>query len=138
MGQIIAVFLQVMVMLLVPLGILQVHTVIQTHNELLEVSAAATKYVSNHGGRGEGEVLGKVRAFISQELAEKSFSLSEDDLVVKVERSRAADPVLWSHEDEFMLEAELPFPLFTSWFSSSEKKMRVTRYGTINRMDYDL
>lgn len=137
MGQVIAVFLQVMVLLLVPMGILQVHTVIQIHNELLEVSAAAAKYVSNHGGRGDEEVQEQVRSFLNRELAEKSFSLSEADLQITVRRTRAADPVLWSHEDEFSLQAELPFPLFVSWLSA-EKKMRVVRHGTVNRMDYDL
>ncbi|MED2010701.1 hypothetical protein P4V39_21795 [Brevibacillus borstelensis] len=137
MGQVITVFLQVMVLLLVPMGILQVHTVVQTHNELLEVSAAATKYISNHGGRGDAEVLGKVRAFISQELAEKSLTLSEEELIIHIQRSRAADPVLWSHEDEFVLQAELPFPLFVSWLPG-EKTMRVVRHGTVNMMDYDL
>ncbi|MEJ8548747.1 hypothetical protein [Brevibacillus borstelensis] len=137
MGQVIAVFLQVMVLLLVPMGILQVHTVVQTHDELLEVSAAATKYISNHGGRGDAEVLSKVRAFIAKELTEKSFSLSEEELIVRVQRSRAADPVLWSHEDEFVLQAEIPFPLFVSWFPVGEK-MKVERHGTVNMMDYDL
>jgi len=138
MGQLIAVILNVMVLLLVPLGILQVHTVVQTRNELLEVSAAATKYVSNHGGMNEVLVQQEVRAFISRELAEKRMSLSEPELAVTVTRIRAADPILWSHEDEFVLQMSIPFPQFTKLIPMPAKNLKVIRQGTINVMDYDL
>jgi hypothetical protein len=138
MGQVVAVFLNVMVLLLVPLGILQIHTVVQTHNELLEVSAAAAKYVSNHGGGSDAEVMADVRSFVSRELAEKSFSLPDGELSVRITRTRAADPVLWSHEDEFLLQVEVPYPRLTELLPGGSGTMRVERYGTINIMDYDL
>ncbi|MED4781240.1 hypothetical protein [Brevibacillus choshinensis] len=138
MGQLIAVILNVMVLLLVPLGILQIHTVIQAKNELLEVSAAAVKYVSNHGGVDEVTVQQEVRELISRELVEKQMSLPEPDLDVSITRTRWADPALWSHEDEFVLRMEIPYPRFTELIPMPAEKMQVTRQGTINTMDYDL
>ncbi|KQL47055.1 hypothetical protein AN963_19640 [Brevibacillus choshinensis] len=138
MGQLIAVILNVMVLLLVPLGILQIHTVIQAKNELLEVSAAAVKYVSNHGGVDEVTVQQEVLELISRELVEKQMSLPEPDLDVSITRTRWADPALWSHEDEFVLRMEIPYPRFTELIPLPAGKMQVTRQGTINTMDYDL
>ncbi|MCE0453670.1 hypothetical protein [Brevibacillus sp. AF8] len=138
MGQLIAVILNIMVMLLVPLGLLQVHTVVQARNELLEVSAAATKYVSNHGGTSEANLQQEVRALIAQELSEKKFSIPDQDLFVSVTRTRSLDPVLWSHEDEFVVELAIPYPRFTSWIPMPADSLQVQRIGTVNIMDYDL
>ncbi|MBY0089205.1 hypothetical protein [Brevibacillus brevis] len=138
MGQLIAVILNIMVMLLVPLGLLQVHTVVQARNELLEVSAAATKYVSNHGGTSEANLQQEVRALIARELSEKKFSIPDQDLFVSVTRTRSLDPVLWSHEDEFVVELAIPYPRFTSWIPMPADSLQVQRIGTVNIMDYDL
>ncbi|WP_400161822.1 hypothetical protein ACAF76_020755 [Brevibacillus sp. TJ4] len=138
MGQIVAVILSVMVLLVVPLGVLQVHTVLQAKNELLEISAVATKHVSNHGGANDTVVQQEVRSIIERELAEKRFSLSGQELAVTVARTRSADPILWSHEDEFYLRLEIPYPRFTRLIPMPSQSMEVVRYGTINMMDYDL
>lgn len=138
MGQLIAVILNVMVLLLVPLGLLQVHTVIQAHNELLEISAAAAKYVSNHGGVNDAVVQQQVKRVISRELREKQFSLTEQDVAVSIVRTQSADPAMWSHEDEFMLSMEIPYPRFTNLLPTSSRTLAVSRQGTINVMDYDL
>ncbi|NRR24410.1 hypothetical protein [Brevibacillus sp. MS2.2] len=138
MGQLIAVILNIMVMLLVPLGLLQVHTVVQARNELLEVSVAATKYVSNHGGTSEANLQQEVRELIARELREKKFSVSEQDLSVSITRTRSLDPVLWSHEDEFVVELAIPYPRFTSWIPMPADSLQVQRIGTVNIMDYDL
>ncbi len=138
MGQLIAVILNIMVMLLVPLGLLQVQTVVQARNELLEVSAAATKYVSNHGGTSEANLQQEVRALIARELREKKFSIPDQELSVSVTRTRSLDPVLWSHEDEFVVELAIPYPRFTSWIPMPADSLQVQRIGTVNIMDYDL
>ncbi|WP_188066775.1 hypothetical protein [Brevibacillus brevis] len=138
MGQLIAVILNVMVMLLVPLGLLQVHTVVQARNELLEVSAAATKYVSNHGGTSEANLQQEVRALITRELREKKLSIPDQELFVSVTRTRSLDPVLWSHEDEFVVELAIPYPRFTTWIPMPADSLQVQRIGTVNIMDYDL
>ncbi|MDF2682645.1 MAG: hypothetical protein K0R47_3835 [Brevibacillus sp.] len=138
MGQLVAVLLNVMVLLLVPLGFLQIHTVIQAKNEMLEVSAAAVKYVSNHGGVDEVTIQQEVRELISRELVEKQMSLPDQDLDVSITRTRSADPALWSHEDEFVLRVEIPYPRFTELIPMPAENMHVTRQGTINIMDYDL
>ncbi|RAT99470.1 hypothetical protein [Brevibacillus sp. Leaf182] len=138
MGQLIAVILNIMVMLLVPLGLLQVHTVVQARNELLEVSVAATKYVSNHGGTSEANLEQEVRALIARELREKKFSVPDQDLFVSITRTRSLDPVLWSHEDEFVVELAIPYPRFTSWIPMPADSLQVQRIGTVNIMDYDL
>lgn len=138
MGQLIAVILNIMVMLLVPLGLLQVHTVVQARNELLEVSAAATKYVSNHGGTSEANLQQEVRALLARELREKKFSIPDQELSVSVTRTRSLDPVLWSHEDEFVVELAIPYPRFTSWIPMPADSLQVQRIGTVNIMDYDL
>ncbi|MFD2369664.1 hypothetical protein ACFSO0_06770 [Brevibacillus sp. GCM10020057] len=138
MGQLIAVILNVMVLLLLPLGILQIHTVVQAKNELLEVSAAAAKYVSNHGGANEAAIQQGVREIIANELREKQFSISESELNVSISRTLSADPVLWSHADEFELKLEVPYPCFTDLFPTPSEKLQVTRHGTVNVMDYDL
>ncbi|NRS51608.1 hypothetical protein [Brevibacillus sp. HB2.2] len=138
MGQLIAVILNIMVMLLVPLGLLQVHTVVQARNELLEVSAAATKYVSNHGGTSEANLQQEVRALITRELREKKLSIPDQELFVSVTRTRSHDPVLWSHEDEFVVELAIPYPRFTTWIPMPADSLQVQRIGTVNIMDYDL
>ncbi|MFC8689392.1 hypothetical protein [Brevibacillus porteri] len=138
MGQLIAVILNIMVMLLVPLGLLQVHTVVQARNELLEVSAAATKYVSNHGGTSEASLQQEVRTLITRELREKKFSVPDQDLSVSVTRTRSLDPILWSHEDEFVVELAIPYPRFASWIPMPADSLQVQRIGTVNIMDYDL
>ncbi|MED4571363.1 hypothetical protein [Brevibacillus agri] len=138
MGQLVAVILNVMLLLMVSLGLLQVHTVVQAENELMEVSAAATKYISNRGGTNESLLQEEVRAFIAKELVEKRFSLSEREMSVSVTRTHSADPVLWSHADEFSLVLTIPYPGFTSWILAPAETLQVTRQGTINVMDYDL
>ncbi|MFF0831240.1 hypothetical protein ACFYU8_30885 [Brevibacillus sp. NPDC003359] len=138
MGQLIAVILNIMVMLLVPLGLLQVHTVVQARNELLEVSAAVTKYVSNHGGTSEANLQQEVRALIARELTAKKFSVPDQELSVSVTRTRSLDPVLWSHEDEFVVELAIQYPRFTSWIPMPADSLQVQRTGTVNIMDYDL
>ncbi|MED1785164.1 hypothetical protein P4V43_25420 [Brevibacillus fortis] len=138
MGQLIAVILNIMVMLLVPLGLLQVHTVVQARNELLEVSAAVTKYVSNHGGTSEANLQQEVRALIARELTAKKFSVPDQEMSVSVTRTRSLDPVLWSHEDEFVVELAIPYPRFTSWIPMPADSLQVQRTGTVNIMDYDL
>ncbi|NQF17770.1 hypothetical protein HPY31_28300 [Brevibacillus sp. HB1.3] len=138
MGQLIAVILNIMVMLLIPLGLLQVHTVVQARNELLEVSAVATKYVSNHGGTSEANLQQEVRALIARELREKKLSIPDQELSVSVTRTRSLDPVLWSHEDEFVVELAIPYPRFTSWIPMPADSLQVQRIGTVNIMDYDL
>ncbi|NRR06162.1 hypothetical protein HP570_28575 [Brevibacillus sp. RS1.1] len=138
MGQLIAVILNIMVMLLIPLGLLQVHTVVQTRNELLEVSAVATKYVSHHGGTSEANLQQEVQALIARELREKKLSIPDQELSVSVTRTRSLDPVLWSHEDEFVVELAIPYPRFTSWIPMPADSLQVQRIGTVNIMDYDL
>ncbi|NRQ57014.1 MULTISPECIES: hypothetical protein [Brevibacillus] len=138
MGQFVAVILNIMLLLLVTIGLLQAHVVVQTENELMEVSAAAVKYISNHGGSNEGALQEEVRSIISRELAEKRFSLSEQEMSVRVTRTHSADPVLWSHADEFSLVLTIPYPGFTSWIPVPADTLQVTRQGTINVMDYDL
>ncbi|WJQ81804.1 hypothetical protein QN310_01050 [Brevibacillus brevis] len=130
--------LNIMVMLLVPLGLLQVHTVVQAKNELLEVSAVATKYVSNHGGTSEANLQQEVRALITRELREKKLSIPDHELSVSVTRTRSLDPVLWSHEDEFVVELAIPYPRFTTWIPMPADSLQVQRIGTVNIMDYDL
>ncbi|MGZ0051286.1 hypothetical protein [Brevibacillus gelatini] len=138
MGQLVAVILNVMLLLMVSLGLLQVHTVVQTENELMEVSAAVTKYISNRGGVNESSLQKEVRTLIARELAEKGFSLQEREMSVSVTRTHSADPVLWSHADEFSLVLTIPYPGFTSWIPAPADTLQVTRHGTINVMDYDL
>jgi hypothetical protein len=105
---------------------------------MLEVSAAAVKYVSNHGGVDEVTIQQEVRELISRELVEKQMSLPDQDLDVSITRTRSADPALWSHEDEFVLRVEIPYPRFTELIPMPAENMHVTRQGTINIMDYDL
>jgi hypothetical protein len=138
MGQIISTLLNVMVLLLVPLGVLQVHTAAQVRSELLEISAAAVKYLSNHGGTSDSEVLSDIRQFVRQELVSKSFHIPESELQISVVRTKAVDPLLWSHEDEFQLRMQIPFPLFTEMFPIEKSTISVVRKGTVNIMDYDL
>jgi hypothetical protein len=138
MGQLISTIVNVMVFLLVPLGVLQVHTVAQVRHELLEVSAAAVKYLSNHGGTSDSEVISDIRQFVRQELSSKSFQIQESELQISVLRTKAADPHLWSHEDEFQLRMQIPYPLFTELFPVEKSTISVVRNGTVTIMDYDL
>lgn len=138
MGQLITTIMNVMILLLVPLGIIQAHTVLQMKSELMEMSLAATKYVTNHGGRNEEEIETGVRAFILQELKEKMYQLPENQIGIEINRTKAADPILWSHEDEFQLRMSIPYPQVTTIFSEWEREISVERTGTINIMDYDL
>ncbi|MFY0545765.1 hypothetical protein [Brevibacillus sp. H7] len=138
MGQLIATIINVMVLLLVPAGILQIHAVVQTHNELLEIGTAATKYISNNGGTNDATVEQNVRQFVHQELSNKLFQVQERDLQLTVTRTKAADPVLWSHEDEFELRLEIPFPRITGLFPDWGEPIIVVRSGTVQVMDYDL
>ncbi|MGO0058686.1 hypothetical protein ACTID9_01235 [Brevibacillus fluminis] len=138
MGQVITTIVSIMLLLLVPLGIVQIHTALQTENELLELSLAATKYISNHGGRNDGEIKAKVSAFIQQELVQKRSRLQANDVSLVVTRIKMNDPVLWSHEDEFQLNLEIPYPSITTLFAQWQRPLHVMRIGTINTMDYDL
>jgi len=138
MGQLIATILNVLLLLLVPAGILQIHTAVQTHNELLEVGMAVAKHVSNHGGRSDAAVEQEVRQYVQQELADKSFQLQGSEISITVIRTKAADPVVWSHEDEFQLRLAVPFPRISSLFPDWGEPITVVRYGTVQVMDYDL
>ncbi|GAA4721384.1 hypothetical protein [Brevibacillus fulvus] len=138
MGQLITTILSVIVLLFVPVGIVQLHIVAQMRAELHELSFATVKFISNHGGRSEAEVLESTRAFIEMELASKRYELKEDELKLAVSRTKAADEQLWSHEDEFTLRMEMPFPRMTELFPEWDKPIVIVRTGTINVMDYDL
>ncbi|MBO8165525.1 MAG: hypothetical protein H0Z34_17755 [Brevibacillus sp.] len=137
MGQVIATLLCAVVLLVVPLGVVQVHLVMQVKSELADLSLAAAKYISNRGGLNQQDVEEAVRRFIEQELAEKPFRIEPAGVTVGVERLKAADPLLWSHEDQFRLQLGVPYPAITRLFVGKER-LAVSRYGTINVMDYDL
>jgi hypothetical protein len=138
MGQLITTLVSVMILLVVPLGVVQIHTVSQMRSELIDLSLAATKYLSNHGGKGDAEVQNAVQQFVSQELASKVYRIEENELQIQVTRVHAADPTLWSHEDVFKLRLQIPYPGFTTLFSEWEAPIAIERTGTINVMDYDL
>jgi hypothetical protein len=138
MGQLIAAIINVIVLLVVPLGVMQVHAVMQVRSELIDVSVAATKYVSNHGGTSDADVLHNVREFIREEITGKAYHLKDSDIQVQIVRTKAADQILWSHEDEFRLLLTVPYPKMTNLFLHSEQPIAVERSGTINVMDYDL
>jgi hypothetical protein len=138
MGQLIATILNVIVLLVVPLGVVQLHAVMQLRGELIDVSVAATKYISNHGGTSDADVLHNVREFIREELAGKAYHIKDSDIQLQILRTRAADQVLWSHEDEFHLRLSIPYPHIANLFVNWEKPITVERIGTINVMDYDL
>jgi|GEM_PF-656260 len=138
MGQLISVIVHVMLLLTVPLGFVQIHTAIQMKNELLDLSFAVTKQVSNRGGLNEADIQKMVRDVIRQELATKTYRLEEEDIQAEIVRTKAAQHALWSHEDEFRLSLSMPFPLLSPVFNKWATPLSVTRTGTINMMDYDL
>jgi hypothetical protein len=138
MGQLITTIMNIIVLLLVPLGVLQVHTVLQMKNELLEMSLAATKYVTNHGGMNDSDVVAQIRGFIRQEVSQKSYRLDENEIQIEVTRTKAADPMKWSHEDDFLLRMSIPYPQLTTLFPEWQRPLVVERTGTVNVMDYDL
>lgn len=138
MGQLFSTILVIIVLLLVPLGVVQIHTVIQMKSELIDISMSAAKFVSNHGGRSDTQVLQSVRTYIVQELASKSYRIKATDLLVQITRTKTAEPNLWSHEDEFHLVIAIPYPRVTSLFPGWEQPLTVARKGTVNVMDYDL
>lgn len=137
MSQLIATLLSVMLLLIVPLGLVQVHTVMSAKSELLDLSLAATKFISNRGATSDGDIEHAVRSFIRQELENKAFHLDEADITITLTRNVAADPRLWSHEDVFTLRLELPYPRITNLFTKYHA-ISVSRMGTVNVMDYDL
>lgn len=138
MGQLISTILQVIVLLIVPLGVVHIHTVLQARNELLEISLGAAKYISNYGGTNDMAVHQNVRQFVTQELTSKNFHLTESDIEIAVTRTIAAEPILWSHEDEFELRLEIQTPHVSNLFPDWDEPIFVVRTGTINKMDYDL
>lgn len=137
MGQIVTSLLCAAVLLVVPLGVVQVHIVMQVRSELADISLAATKFVSNRGGIHQQDVQQAVRNFIVQELSAKGFWVEASEVKVEVDRLQAADPLLWSHEDSFRLRLGVPYPSITQLFQE-RKEITVERIGTINVMDYDL
>lgn len=138
MGQLITTIVSIMLLLLVPLGIVQVHTAIQMENELLDVSMAATKYISNRGGKNDADVQMSVVSYIQQELSQKMYHLKPQDVKLAISRTNKHHPVLWSHEDEFQISMEIPYPALTQLFASWQRPLLIVRTGTINTMDYDL
>jgi hypothetical protein len=138
MGQLITTIISILVLLCVPAGILQVHTVMQMKSELVDLSYAAAKFVSNHGGMSDTDVLRNVRSFVQTELDGKAYKLADSDITVEIVRTKGADPTLWSHADEFRLSLEMPYPKVINLFAGFEKPLRIERLGTINTMDYDL
>ncbi len=138
MGQLVTTLLSLVVVLLVPLGVMQVHAVLQVENELIDVSLAAAKFASNRGGTSDSDMQTAVRQFIRQELAGKMTHINESDVVLTLSRVTAADPVVWSHGDEFRLRLQIPYPVITERFGEWTRPITIERVGTINVMDYDL
>jgi hypothetical protein len=137
MSQLITIFLCVSILLLVPAGIVQVHTVLQMRAELQELTYAATKFVSNRGGTGDEEVFEATHHFILQELESKAYFM-EQPFTLSIHRTIIHDPAVWSHEDEFHLEMRFPTPRFLSLISFPSDVLTVSKTGTINQMNYDL
>ncbi len=138
MGQLITTIVCVLVLLIVPLGVVQVHTVMQMRSELLELSFSTAKFISNRGGTSSDEVLLATKAFIRDELSHKAYRLEEKDVQLELVRTKAHDSTLWSHEDVFQLKMEIPYPVLTTLFSEWQHPIAVKRTGSINTMDYDL
>lgn len=138
MGQLFSTILVIMVLLLVPLGVVQIHVVMQMKSELLDLSVTAAKFVSNHGGTSDSQVMASLRSYLKQELANKTYRINPDDVQVQIIRTKAAEPNVWSHEDEFKLVIGIPYPRITTLFPSWERPLTTERTGTINVMDYDL
>jgi len=138
MGQVVVTLLSSIVLLIVPLSVMQVHTVMQMRSELLDVSLAATKFLSNRGGTSDSDVQAAVRQFIRNELESKAYRLEDNNITVSVNRTKAQDPYLWSHEDEFELRIGIPYPQITTFIPYEQQPLMIDRTGTINIMNYDL
>ncbi|MGD8192473.1 hypothetical protein ACQCN2_21090 [Brevibacillus ginsengisoli] len=138
MSQLITTILSVLLLLVVPLGVTQVHTVLQMKSECLELSFAATKFLSNHGGKNETEVLHDLKQFIAEEVKDKAYHVSSDDITISATRIHNTFPSLWSHEDEFRISLRMPYPILTNIFPNWERPIESRRIGTIQVMDYDL
>ncbi len=138
MGQFITTLLSIMLLLVVPVGVAQVHTVLQMKSELQELSFAAAKFVNNHGGQNESEIETALRQFVQQELGSKTYRLKPEDVMVSVQRIVTTNPDVWSHEDEFSLQMEMPYPLLSGLFPEWARPLEIQRIGTIQVMDYDL
>lgn len=138
MGQLITTILSVILLALVQIGVVQVHTVLQLKNELLDLSFATTKFVSNRGGRSDTDVMQAVKQFIKEEANHKLYKFKDTEIRFLIKRSHAQDRVLWSHADEFILQMELPVPVLSKLFPFYKHSIYSQRQGTINVMDYDL
>ncbi|MCG7319081.1 hypothetical protein [Brevibacillus laterosporus] len=138
MGQLITTILSVILLILVQIGCVQIHTVFQMKNELLDVSFATTKFISNRGARSEADVTHAVEQFIKEEVKRKPYQLKDTDIVFSIKRSYAQDQALWSHADEFRLQMELAIPALSQLFLTDKPLIYAHRQGTINAMDYDL
>lgn len=138
MSQLITTIISVMLLLVVPLGVAQIHTVLQIKSECLELSFAATKFLTNHGGKNETEVLRDLKQFIAVEVRDKAYHVSSDDITISVTRIQTTFPTVWSHEDEFQLSMSIPYPVLTNLFPEWERPIETQRIGTIQVMDYDL
>lgn len=138
MSQLITTILSVILLLSVPLGVVQIHNVMQLKGELLELSFAATKYINNHGGRNETDVRNSVQQFVVQELASKAYTITPSDLTLTVRRVNPANPNVWSHEDEFLLTMQMKVPFVSSLIPIEMTPIELSRTGTVQVMDYDL
>nr|WP_113757586.1 hypothetical protein [Brevibacillus laterosporus] len=137
MGQLITTIVSVILLAFVQIGVVQVHTVMQLKNELLDLSFATTKFVSNRGGRSDTDVTQAVKRFIKEEVNHKPYKLKDTDIRFLIKRSHAQDRVLWSHADEFTIQMELPAPVLSKLFPFYQHSIYSQRQGTINVMDYD-
>ncbi|MGE5702716.1 MAG: hypothetical protein ACM32O_09325 [Clostridia bacterium] len=138
MGQLVTTIISILLVLLVPLGIVQVHTALQMENELLELSLASTKFVSNRGGTSDTDVMLALDSYIQLELSQKQYRLDRKDIKVNLMRSKIHNPPLWSHEDVFQVRLEIPYPVISQLFASWQQPLQTVRTGTVNTMDYDL
>ncbi|WP_139492549.1 hypothetical protein [Brevibacillus dissolubilis] len=140
MTQLITTLLSVLTLLVVPLGVVQVHTVMQMKMELADLSFSVAKFISNHGGSNDQTVDSSVRQFIQNEIAAKQYDgLRASDIDFQIRRNRTANPTLWSHEDEFTLMLKATFPRFSNLFPYTEEQYLTSEHsGTVNIMEYDI
>ncbi|WP_103108606.1 hypothetical protein [Brevibacillus reuszeri] len=132
----IGTLLSIFVMILIPVGFVQVHVVEQVKQELREIQADAVKKIEAEGNLLPANTKPLLQAFIASEIETKKFRLDINKLKLQVSRTDGISDNALTYNDEFMSTLTYEKLNLVAFFQSNRNFVH-TMFGTMEPLPYD-
>ncbi len=136
MKNIVALFMVVIVLLIVPSGFYQVHAYIQQRENVQHTTANLTMYLSKKGTLDPNRINQIVADFLQQEIGEKALPLNQQKMKVQVTRVDGISDHELTAYDTFRVRVTYPKPWLAAWMGNVSD-ITVEMIGTMEPLPPD-